>query len=455
MFENNNYENENIENENTGFAEETVDDTPIAANDEASEEAPASEFNTANEPAPQVTPAVDKPPMYTWVRDDYTPQKPPVFTEHRKKSNKKGLIAAALVCTILLSSFLGFAGGFFASRMFASENDIQVPTTNITSEQLAAADSSAFNAAAVAAVGLVSVVEITTEVVSRSTFMGDYITNGAGSGVIISEDGYIVTNQHVIEGASKITVRTRDGKSHSATIVGYDAKTDLAVIKIEVTGLTPATYGTSGDLVVGQPVLAIGNPLGELGGTVTEGIISALDRELQVEDQMMRLLQTDASVNPGNSGGGLFDGKGRLVGVINAKSSGSGIEGLGFAIPIDTARTVIDELIANGYVTGRAEAGIEVTYVDERTAYLYRLGDEGVYISAVTRGSAAEAAGLLSGDRIEEIDGKEIETPQDAVDVIQEHKAGETINFKIEREDKEMNVKVTLDEQKPSLASLF
>ncbi|MBR5273564.1 MAG: trypsin-like peptidase domain-containing protein [Clostridia bacterium] len=450
MFENNNFENENTENIQGEFAEDAVNETAEeAAASEATESADNPEFNTANEPA------ADKPPMYNWVRDDYTPKSTPVFTEHRKSSGKKGLIAVALVCTVLLSAFLGFAGGFFASRIFNNRNDVQVPTTNITSEQLAAADSSSFNAAAVAAVGLESVVEITTEVVSRSTFMGDYVTNGAGSGVIIKEDGYIVTNHHVIEGASKITVRTRNGKEYPATIVGYDAKTDLAVIKIEVSGLVPAAYGTSADLVVGQPVLAIGNPLGELGGTVTEGIVSALDREVQVEKQVMRLLQTDASVNPGNSGGGLFDGKGRLVGVINAKSSGSGIEGLGFAIPIDTAKTVIDELIANGYVTGRAEAGIEVTYIDERTAYLYRLGDEGVYISAVTRGSAAEAAGLLSGDRIEEIDGKEIDTPQEAVDVIQEHKAGDTVDFKIERQDKDMVVKVTLDEQKPSLASLF
>lgn len=413
-------------------------------------EEPAAETQTqpVAEPKPEVpvyaAPAVPTPPIY---------EKKP---KEKKKRSHKATVAAVLVCTVVLSALLGFGGGVLAMKLFGTYDvpEIQMPTS-ITSEQLAAADADAFNAAAVASVGLVSVVEITTEVVTRGTFLGDYVTNGAGSGVIISEDGYIVTNHHVISGASKITVRTRNEKEYSATIVGYDEKTDLAVIKIEEKGLTPATYGNSGSLVVGQRVLAIGNPLGELGGTVTEGIVSALDRELQVENQVMTLLQTDASVNPGNSGGGLFDGKGTLVGIVNAKSSGSGVEGLGFAIPIDTARVVIDELIKNGYVTGRAEAGIEVTYIDERTAYLYRLGDEGVYISAVTRGSAAEAAGLLSGDRIEEIDGKEIETPQDAVDVIQKHKAGETIDFEIEREDKEMTIKVTLDEQKPSLASLF
>ncbi len=403
---------------------------------------------------------IEVDPTYknTWHNDDFKVAQPasPQPEKVKKPKNKKALVAGLLVVTVLLSGALGFGGGVLAMNLMGdSDGEKFIPTTTITAEQLQAADSDSFNAAAVASVGLDSVVEITTEVVSRSTFMGNYVTQGAGSGVIISEDGYIVTNNHVIEGASKITVRTRDTKEHSATIVGHDSKTDLAVLKIEVTGLKAAAYGNSATLVIGQPVLAIGNPLGELGGTVTEGIISALDRELLVEGQSMTLLQTDASVNPGNSGGGLFDGKGNLVGIVNAKSSGSGVEGLGFAIPIDTAREVIDELIANGYVTGRAEAGIEIAYIDEQTAYLYRLGDKGVYISAVTRGSAAEKAGLLSGDRLVEIDGKEIETTQDAVDMIQKHKAGDTVEFKIEREDKEMTLKVTLDEEKPSLASLF
>jgi len=378
--------------------------------------------------------------------------------KREKKPLGRGAIAAILVVTVVLSTFLGMVGGVFAMKVLNRVDipAIQAPTTTITAEQLQAADSDSFNAAAVAAVGLDSVVEITTEVVMRGNIiMGNYVTEGAGSGVIISEDGYIVTNYHVIEGATKVTVRTRDTKSYSATIVGSDQKTDLAVLKIEAKGLKAATYGNSGSLVIGQPILAIGNPLGELGGTVTQGIISALDRELQVENQTMTLLQTDASVNPGNSGGGLFDGKGSLVGIVNAKSSGSGVEGLGFAIPIDTARIVIDELIKNGYVTGRAEAGIEITVVDETTAYLYRLGDGGIYISAVTRGGAAEKAGLQSGDRIVKIAGKEIKTTQDAVEVIQSYKAGATIDFEIERENEPKTVKVTLDEQKPSLASLF
>lgn len=391
-----------------------------------------------------------------WHNDDYSvPQYRKEITP--KKDKKNVSVAVLLVVTVLLSAGLGFGGGLLANRMNDRNEAIDEAMQNpgVTIEQLAAADSSAFNAAAVAAVGMDSVVEITTESMSRNNLiMGQYVTTGAGSGVIISEGGYIVTNNHVINGASKITVRTRDGKEFPASIVGYDERTDLAVIKVETNGLRAAAFGASGELVVGQRVLAIGNPLGELGGTVTEGIISALDREVEIEGQSMTLLQTDASVNPGNSGGGLFDGSGKLVGIVNAKSSGSGIEGLGFAIPIDTARDVVDELINNGYVSGRPEAGISVTYIDEQTAFLYRMGEGGVYISAVNRGSAAEQAGLQAGDRIVSVDGKEIKENHQVVDIVQSHKAGDTVEFKIVRKNEKLTVKVTLDEQKPTFPPL-
>lgn len=391
-----------------------------------------------------------------WHSDDYSV--PQYRKEIKPKKEKKNAgIALLLVATVIVSAGLGFGGGLLANRMSDRNEAVDEAMQNpgVTIEQLAAADSSAFNAAAVAAVGMDSVVEITTESMARNNLiMGQYVTTGAGSGVIISEDGYIVTNNHVINDASKITVRTRDGKEFPASIVGYDERTDLAVIKVEASGLRAAEYGSSGNLVVGQRVLAIGNPLGELGGTVTEGIISALDREVQIENQNMTLLQTDASVNPGNSGGGLFDGSGKLVGIVNAKSSGSGIEGLGFAIPIDTAREVVDELINNGYVSGRPEVGIEVTYVNEQEAFLYRMGDGGVYISAVNRGSAAEAAGLQSGDRVAELDGKEISSVEELSKIIQSHKAGDTVEFKIVRKNEKMTVKVTLGEQKPTFPPL-
>jgi serine protease Do len=245
-----------------------------------------------------------------------------------------------------------------------------------------------------------TIVEITTEVVMRSGRMGQLITTGAGSGVIVSADGYIVTNNHVISGARSITVRLTDGSEYAATVKGADAKTDLAVLKIGAAGLTPAVFGDSSKLVVGDTTLVIGNPLGELGGTVTSGIVSALDREITIDGETMLLLQTDAAVNPGNSGGGLFNLRGELVGVVNAKSSGSGVEGLGFAIPVNIAKTVIADLIAHGYVRGRLTTGFTLVDIQSaQVAMLYRVSQLGLYISR------SSDAAFRSGDRIVAVNG--------------------------------------------------
>lgn len=190
-----------------------------------------------------------------------------------------------------------------------------------------------------------TVVEITTTNVVTDRFYGQYITSGAGSGVIISENGYIITNHHVIDGARTITVRLTDGSEFSAKLVGSDADTDIAVLKIQATGLSYAVMGSSASLVVGQEVVAIGNPLGSLGGTVTDGIISALDRTVVVDGHKMTLMQTNAAINPGNSGGGLFNRAGELIGIVNAKQADTGIEGLGFAVPIDVAWASVEAIV--------------------------------------------------------------------------------------------------------------
>lgn len=186
-----------------------------------------------------------------------------------------------------------------------------------------------------------SVVEIYTESLTYDMFGRRYTSEGAGSGVILTSDGYIVTNYHVIEDATSVTVRTNDGTEYKATVVGYVADQDLALLKIDSTNLSPVTIADSSDIKVGELAVAIGNPLGTLGGTVTEGIISSTDREITIDDTTLTLLQTSAAINPGNSGGGLFDGQGELIGIVNAKSSGSTIEGLGFAIPSNTMVEVI------------------------------------------------------------------------------------------------------------------
>lgn len=192
-----------------------------------------------------------------------------------------------------------------------------------------------------------SVVEIKTETMTRDRFYGNYVSEGAGSGVIISKNGYIITNYHVVDGATTIYVTLTNGKEYEATYIGGDAENDIAVLRINANNLTAATIGDSDALVEGEDVIAIGNPLGELGGTVTEGIISSTSREITIDGVKMDLLQTSAAINPGNSGGGLFNMDGELVGVVNAKSSGSEIEGLGFAIPVSTAIEAAEAIIAN------------------------------------------------------------------------------------------------------------
>ncbi len=358
-----------------------------------------------------------------------------------------------LIFSVLLSLCAGFFGGSLAARQ-QSENDTSSQQGNsavlyqsVTGTQSSAGDYCA--AASISADVLDSVVEITTESVTYNTFMGQFVAEGAGSGVIISSDGYIATNNHVIDGAGKITVTLSDGTEYSAELVAGDVKTDLAVIKIDAAGLPPAVFGSSASLCVGEPVIAIGNPLGELGGTVTSGIISALDRQITVDGQSMTLLQTDASVSPGNSGGGLFNSKGELIGIVNAKSSGNDAEGLGFAIPSDTAKEVIEQLIAFGYVQGRVSLGLSLVDINDwATANSYRVTTYGVYVLSVSEDSAAEKAGFRSGDRLVSVDGAEFSTSSELTSILDEYEIGETVTFIVSRNRRHHTLTVTLEEYK-------
>lgn len=295
-----------------------------------------------------------------------------------------------------------------------------------------------------------SVVEIRTEAVTSGVFMQQYISKGAGSGVIITADGYIATNNHVIDGATNITVILRDGTQYPATLVGKDSLADIAVVKVDATDLKPATFASSDNLIVAQAVIAIGNPLGELGGSVTQGIISALARTVKIEGQEMTLMQTTAAVNPGNSGGGLFNLKGECVGIVNAKSYGTDIEGIGFAIPSDTALSVINDIMKYGYARGRVAFGVTMVEItDAYTAYRYGVSELGVYINNVTEGSDAEAAGLKSGDRIVSFNGNEIQTFQQFKNLLQKCKVGDVVDIVISRKGAKETVQVTLSEYKP------
>ena len=301
--------------------------------------------------------------------------------------------------------------------------------------------------ASVAAAVKDTVVEITTEMAASSSYFQQFIQSGAGSGVIISDDGYIITNNHVIDGATKITVRLTSGEEYEAKLIGTDAQADIAVIKIDVTNkITYAVIGNSDGLLVGEEVLAIGNPLGELGGSVTNGIISALDRELTIDGQTMRLLQTNAAINPGNSGGGLFNMKGELVAIVNAKSSGTGIEGLGFAIPINYAYEIATELLTNGYVSGRPALGISYIEISNYMDLMrYGVNAYGIYVY-----DGGESP-LQNGDRIVSFGEYEVSDSASLKNAIQQFKVGDKVEIMVARGGKFTKLTVTLIESKPEV----
>ncbi len=287
-----------------------------------------------------------------------------------------------------------------------------------------------------------SVVEITTETVARGFFSQQMIMTGAGSGVIFTSDGYIVTNNHVIEDTKVIRVRLANGQEYEAKLIGVDVKSDIAVIKIDAKNLEAAILGNSEHIQVGDTAIAIGNPLGELGGTVTSGIISALDREITIGNQVMNLLQTNAQINRGNSGGGLFNSKGELIGIVNAKSAGTSIEGIGFAIPINDVNNVVEQIINNGFVTNRATLGVTVAEIKEQDGKY----PAGLYISSVIKGSAADKAGLKEYDQILFAGDERIQTYNDLAKVLKKKNVGDSIMITVVRDNQKMEVDVILQE---------
>ena len=399
------------------------------------------------------------PPVHPVQPQDAQPPK------KKKKFNGKRVARSAVA--LVLAAAMGFAGGFVGAKFGGSGKVvIQQVAPSSTADSAPGSDSSITAASSsgssltteqVADLVSPSVVVITTEqvVYSQWSWYGqNQVESGAGSGVIISSDGYILTCAHVVDGASTITVTIGD-KDYTATLVGEDTTSDIAVIKIDADGLTPATVGNSDSLKVGQSVMAVGNPLGELGGTVTGGMISALNRSVTIQGSSsvntMSLIQMDASVSPGNSGGGLFNMNGELVGIVNAKSSSSDAEGLGFAIPINDAIKVAQELLENGYVTGRPYLGITYLAVtDAQTASQLGVNAYGVYVVEVVKGGPAEKAGLQAGDRIVSVDGTEIASKDDLGTLMQKHAAGDTLSITIARDGQMQTVNVTLGEKTAS-----
>lgn len=418
-------------------------------------------------------------PDYRYTFSQNSQPAVPVKKKKKNRIGKTALVALLAAALILSAALAGFGGSLLAQEFTGSDKKAETTTSNdniSTSETTAAANNTAGDSSAIIiknngsvsvetisgnigdsdlsmpeVVALVkdSVVEITTE---TSVYNGRYVESGAGSGVIIgrSEDGktvYIATNNHVIAGAEKINVRLTNGSEYAATLRGTDSTSDIAVITITVNeSVTVAQLGSSTSLKVGESVIAIGNPLGELGGTVTNGIISALAREVDIGGSSMTLLQTSAAVNPGNSGGGLFNMKGELIGIVNAKSSGENIDNIGFAIPVDTAYDIIKELIEYGYVTGRVDAGLTLIDVtDTYTAWYYGVSTLGVYVY-----ESKYSTDIQSGDRIVSVNGVEVSSSAAIKSILGDCLVGDTVTVRVSRKGKQYDVSLTLREYVPS-----
>lgn len=454
-----------FENEITSDAAAETENYSEAINPQPIEETPAQP-----EVQPDIQPNIQPMSPYADEQSEVvynneaseTSQAPkPVFTEKVKKQKKPhktlyaalggglagGVIAIVLALALISTGALNF--GYTKTPKNGTKKIYSSSGAAITNSSSGDAPSSAdiIDKVGPAVVGIVCDFE------SQDWFWGSQTQQGSGSGVIINEDGYIVTNNHVIENATKITVNLISGESYEGKLIGTDSRTDLAVIKIEPkTELSYATFGDSSTLRVGDSVIAIGNPLGEeFAGSASKGIISATNRTLTISDKTLTVLQTDAAINPGNSGGALVNDRGEVIGINTAKISDSSVEGLGFSIPSNEFMPVIKDLMENGHVTGRPLIGISGREITEQISKTYGY-PVGVYVVEVSPFSGAEDAGIKNKDVILEVNGEEVKTVQEINDIRDKFKAGDKIKMKVYRKstDKTFEVEVTLGEDNGS-----
>ena len=356
---------------------------------------------------------------------------------------------------LLLAAMMAASVVTFSGCSLGTAADNTSAQTSSVAKQAAANDanlSDARNTPVVRAAKAVgpTIVGITNKAVARDWFNNPVETEGVGSGVIFKNDGgdsYIVTNNHVISGAKELVVSLPDGRSLKGKQVGADEMTDLAVVKVGDGKLPTAKFGDSDKIVVGEPAIAIGNPMGlEFQGSVTSGVISALNRTLDISDKRVKLLQTDAAINPGNSGGALVNADGEVIGINSAKVAANGVEGMGFAIPINTVQTVIDSLMTKGYVA-RPYLGVSVFDPETAGRYGYQLNiDKGVYVFQLTLNGPCGKAGLQRGDIILKLDDKETNSVSDLRAKVAEHKVGDTVKVTYDRNGKQQNADVVLEE---------
>ena len=372
--------------------------------------------------------------------------------EPPRKRKRLGLkIAAGCLVCALVGGALGGGGALLATGQLGGEKTVVYEGTRPTAAvSLADVDGkTVLSGEEIYAANLESVVGVNGDVTTN--IWGQTVRNPvSGSGFVISADGYILTNYHVIDGVSDIKVTFSNGTSYDAILVGGEEENDIAVLKIDATGLRPVVLGNSDALQVGEPVYAIGNPLGELTFTFTGGYVSAKDRSITMSDgTIMNMIQTDAAINSGNSGGPLFDQYGQAIGIVSAKYSGSSgssasIEGIGFAIPINDVADMVTSIIENGYVTGKPNVGVLMDDVDSN---VQRYGiPAGAEIKAVLEGSCADKAGLQAGDIITAVGDSAVNGSEQLKSAVKNYRAGDEVTFTVYRDGEESDITLTLDE---------
>lgn len=367
-------------------------------------------------------------------------------------------------------TFLGVISGAVAGSVMSAA--ITIGTMSYMSDKKTAVTDSAVSGANQQSVQLLAEgsekTELSTEEIAKrvgpsivgiscttqtQSYFGVQTGTSSGSGIIISADGNIMTNYHVISGGTNIKVKLNTGNEYDATVIGGDEKTDVAVIKIKANEeLHVAALGNSDEVEVGSKAVAIGNPLAsELFGTVTQGVISGVNRTITVGQREMNLIQTDAAISPGNSGGALINKYGEVIGINSVKLVSDNAEGLGFAIPINDASTIVKDLIDYGYVKGRPVIAVRVREITKELAYYNNLLiDHGLYIMSVSEGSSAEKAGLVRGDIIVKFDGKTVNSSTEMNKLRDKHKAGDTVSITFMRGTQEKTVNLTLSEDTSS-----
>ena len=431
-----------------------------------------------------------RPEQYnSYGNADYRPSpEPPAMTpryhyspppqESTPPAKRASFGAKSLLALCLVFALLGGAGGGIATYFamggdrsevtsyddavtsFLGEEETPSPTSAPTPIAKTPDISNIYSGADIYALGCPQTVGITTSVTTMNIF--GQTTTGAvtGSGFIIRENGYILTNHHVIDtavrGGHEIKVMLHNGEEYTAEVVGYETEYDIAVLKIDAEGLPAATLGDSDLLMVGEPLYVIGNPLGELTYTLTSGLLSALDRDITLQDETtgesktVNMFQISAAVNSGNSGGPVYSARGEVIGVVTAKYGANGVEGLGFAVPINDAKYIADELITNGYVSGKAFFGISVQTVSAANAEYFQM-PQGAYVASVTEGSCADIAGIKIGDVITKLGGQTVTSRSDLTHAKKGYRVGDAAEVEIFRAGETITLTVIFDEEPQSI----